>query len=342
ESGLVKRNSERDVFAVSAGGVDLYVKHAHPATLLQKTRSILAPKLKSEFNAIKLLESKGVPVVRCPGWGRKGAESILITETAPTAINAKRFWFSRAAGDPEIKKEFLTALEQLLSKFIAAETEHPDLHPGNIIASTQSGETRPILMFVDLYGVHKSSRSLESRFSNTLSLIAAFRGELTDAEAVEFIENVAKNLEKPPQMDAAARWMLILERETEKAAALWRKRQPKILSDPRYSRMIELGDGRVCRVRTTLAGERSLNVERVKRILTNSDEELAVERITGSEAARRWFHSSLLELHRLPRQRVLGWIENDSGDDEILVEKTVQTILSGPEIEKRHKMAFHD
>ncbi|MCK5844126.1 MAG: hypothetical protein KAG97_05415 [Victivallales bacterium] len=343
ESGLVKRNSERVVFKATSSDSELYVKHSRPVSFLQRSRSRLKPKLKSEFDSITLCESLGVPVVHCLGWGARAAESMLITECVPNAVDAKTHWFAEASTDPAAKKNFLAGFADFLNSFIDAAVEHPDFHPGNILVSFPEDGSKPIFTLVDLYGVKKSRSPRDDRAMDALPVIGGFRGEMTDAEGIAFVDAIFADGVLPDEQRkqrALDIWCGLLEVESVKAGALWRKREPKILSDSRYSRIVEIADGRRCRVRISLSGDPALSVSKIDDALAElAGSRFLVERMPREEASLRWRHTSLLEIFRLPHNRVSGWMENDSGDDEILVEKEVATVLSGAEIAERYSIS---
>jgi hypothetical protein len=304
-------------------------------------RSIVRPKLKSEFESIKLLESLGVPVVRCLGWGANGSESVLITESVPGSVDARTRWFAEASIDPANKRRFLAGLADFLNTFLDAGVEHPDLHPGNILVSFQDADSKPSFTLVDVYGVVRSRRSREEREFDALSVVGGFRGEMTDEEGISFIEALRPEGE-PRKSRAADVWRRLLADEMVKAKALWRKREPKLLSDPRYSRLVELSDGRKCRIRISLAGLPMLDIAEVEAPDASVGRRIAVERIPRGDAKSRWIHSSLLEIYRLPHNRVVGWIENASGEDELFVESGVSTILSEGEVADRYALSGLD
>ncbi|MCK5843931.1 MAG: hypothetical protein KAG97_04430, partial [Victivallales bacterium] len=335
---LVKRNSEREVFRISAGGRDMHVKYSHPVSSFQRFRSIIKPKLKSEFAAAKLFESLGVPVTRCLGWGSRFSESMLLTESEVDSSDARTHWFGEACLDPERKKQFLASFADFLALFIDAGVKHPDFHSGNILVVSSKDVHVPEFTLVDVYGARRSKRSRDYRGFAAVAVVGAFRGEMTDVEGMEFIARAFggdRSLEKCAEL-----WTRLLNREATRSDALWRKRKSKMLVDPRYSRMLDLPDGRQCRVRISLARRPTLELADVETTLdADGSENFLVERVSSSEALKRWGRSSMLELHRLPHNRVLGWIENDSGKDEILVERDAPAILSDEETARRYAIA---
>lgn len=338
QADLVKRNSEREVFRISAGGRDMHVKYSHPVSFFQRLRSIIRPKLKSEFAAAKLFESLGVRVTRCLGWGSRFSESMLLTESEVDSIDARTHWFGEASLDYERKNRFLASFADFLALFIDAGVTHPDFHSGNILVSFPDDELIPVFTLVDVYGARRSRRSRDFRGFVAVSVVGAFRGEMTDVEGMEFIARAFggdRSLD-----DCAVLWTRLLNREATRSDALWRKRKINLLYDPRYSRMLNFSRSRQCRVRISLARRPTLELVDIESVLDSGQHEnLVVERVSSFEALKRWERSSLLELHRLPHKRVLGWIENDSGKDEILVEREAPAILAEEEIARRYAIA---
>ena len=335
----VKRNSEREVFKISAAGRDMYVKYSHPVSSFQRLRSIIKPKLKSEFKSSKLFESLGVPVTRCLGWGARLSESILLTESEIGSIDARTHWFGEASVTPEKKRIFLAGFADFIALFIDAKVKHPDFHSGNILVSFSDDDKIPEFTLVDVYGARRSKRSRDFRGFAAVAVVGAFRGEMTDQEGMHFIARAFvgdRSLETCAEL-----WTRLLKREANRSDELWRKRKNKIFVDPRYSRMLDLPDKRQCRIRISLAHQPTLDLDTIQGAFKSDDAggKVVVERLSSSEARAHWERTSLLELHRLPHKRVLGWIENSAGDDEILVERDAPAILSENEIARRYAIA---
>ena len=330
KTSSVKSNAQRDVFIVEAKREKYYIKYSHPASLLQKTRSRIQSKSESEFKSANLLETAGIPTPKAIGWGKRGSASMLMTEAVPDAVNARQFWFSKAINNLEIQELFLAKFADFLSKFLHTKLYHPDFHPGNILVCDKDDTISFIL--IDPYGIVELKPLSHSKKFEMLCIIAAFRGELNDAQGVKLLKKIF-----PDNTDeqSAETWQQILISETRKASKLWEKRQGRILTDSRDSQVFEQNVKNV-RIRKTFAGELSIDLNSA---LQKNDRKFTRQELTPKEAKEKWIASYKWALHRLPQKMPLAWIKTPGSPDIIISEKEHPTSLSQNEITKRLKLA---
>ncbi len=329
----VKSNTQRDVFNIEAAGKKYFVKFFHPTSLLQKTRSKILPKALSELNSAKLLEDCGIATPRIAGWGRRGSESMLVSEAVIDAPDARRYWFSSVLHGASGRGEFLAKFAEFLRKFLDSGIYHPDFHLGNILVEGK-GESLSFVM-IDPYGAVKLPKPRHSFKTRMLCVIGSFRGELPDAEAAALLQKIL------PEQDpgkALVKWHRILRLETRKTARLWMKRAPRIMSDPRYSRVFPTPDAQL-RVRANFAGELCVEPDKALQAFS-SDPKNVLEFKSSEKAGNLWKKSYLREFHRLPQQLPIAWImREDTKDSKILLAKGKDISLPSKDMELREKLA---
>lgn len=329
KKGLIKSNSERDVFRVETlSGKKCIVKYSRPSSLLQKARSALLPKLATEFESAELLKQKGVPSVPVLGWGSSGGDSMLITEEVVPSENLRYFWFAEAVKNQSLKAEVLAKFAGFLRLFLRAGVYHPDFHPGNILISTDSMN----LLLVDPYGVGELSGGDDRKIFEMLTVIGAFRGELTDDEGVAFIREVSPPLSATPE----ELWRRILEHEAEKSERLWRKRRDRLISDLRISQIFDTPAGKL-RVLKDMAG--ILIGEPENFTVGDVSAKFQIEEVPSDEAEMKFLEDCRFRIHRLPCRRLAAWLATSSGRDILFHEKELVVVLPDETAEKRYRTA---
>lgn len=328
----VKANSEREVFTIEVEGKTYYVKYSHPSSLLQKTRSKINPKLAAEFNSAKLLEMSGIPTPKVIGWGKKGPESMLITEAVPNAINARQCWFSIGYRDFSRRKVFLAKFATFLRNFLESGFYHPDFHLGNLLV-IERGEKIAFIL-IDPYGVIDADPLSEKQKREMLCIIGALRGEINDQTGIDLITTILPDFNDEKAADA---WQKIVISESMKTIKLWEKRQERILTDPRYSQ--GLGDDELhVRIRKDFAGKPCLNLDSPADIVNHQDE-YDLQEMESEDAEKAWLLSFQEEFHRIPTRKPLAWVKGEAIQDCLIYENEIKTVLSQEEIEFRTKLA---
>ena len=262
----VKSNSERAVFTIDVEEKKYYVKYSHPTSLLQKTRSKINPKSSAEFNSAKLLEKSGIPTPKVVGWGKKGTESMLVTEEVPDTINAREYWFSIDYSNFQKRKIFLVKFAKFLKKFLDSGLYHPDFHLGNLLISEKNQDIAFTL--IDPYGLTKENPLSKKKLFEMLCIIGALRGEINDQTGIEIIKGILPDMD---EVTATQQWEEIILAESAKTIKLWDKRQHRILSDLRYSQILGNDDLQI-RIRKNFAGNLCLNLDSPTDIIKQQDE----------------------------------------------------------------------
>lgn len=332
-TNTVKANTQRDVFHVETDGGKYFVKFFHPTSLFQKTRSNILPKALSEMTSAKLLSSGGIKTPRIAAWGKKGSESMLVSEAVIDAPDARRYWFSGALSGQAERKKFLDKFSEFLRKFLDSGLYHPDFHLGNILVSGRKENISFVM--IDPYGVVRMPRyKIESQL-RMLRVIGAFRGELADAEATDLLR---LTMHEHDHKKALLKWHRILRVETARTSRLWIKRAPRILTDPRYSRVFPMGDTQV-RVRLNFASEPCIGAGEAIHAITSGSGTVIKFR-THEEAERLWVSSYLREFHRLPQRCPLAWTTRDNSQScEILLADNDDITLPLDEVVFRERLA---
>lgn len=332
DNNPVKSNPEREVFIIEVQGRKYYVKYSHPTSLLQKTRAKIIPKAASEFNAAKLLENSGIATARVIGWAKKGSESMLVTEAITGAADARKYWFSIDYHDFERRKVFLNSMTNFLRVFLAAGFYHPDFHLGNLLVTENNNKIK--LTLIDPYGLTDVNSLSGKKSFEMLCIIGALRGEINDETGKDLVKVINPELSEE---EAAETWQKIIIAESMKTIKLWEKRQDRILSDPRYSQILNEDNMKV-RIRKDLAGNPVIHLQSTDEI-SQYENEYDLKKMTPEEAEKAWLFSFKAEFHRIPEERPIAWITRENQPECLLYEKEKKTVLSQEEIEFRAKLA---
>lgn len=307
----VKSNELRDVFRMEANGVRYYVKYNHPVSLFSKLRSSIIPQAELEFESAELLSSMDIPVVEMCGWGKKGPESLLISREFEGAINARDFWFASVIENESEKKLFLDGFADFLKHFLASRVYHPDFHLGNLLFKKES----KTFVFVDPYGIKKLSYLKESQRLRILKVVGALRGELSDSEAVAFIERL-EIFEEPQHL-----WFKILQLCSSEVERLWPKRRGQVLSgNSKYCVKRDYPDFS-CLVRKSMQGLPFLTDEQLKDFESLSTQYDLERCCCRAKAESFWLRSFKFQFHRIRHRMPLAWIKKEQGNDILIWQK---------------------
>lgn len=355
QEGLIKSNSERDVFRVESGGNSFIIKYSHPSSVFQKTRSSFYPKLESEYESIELLEKSGVSVVKACGWGSCGPESMLITEEVLPSESVRSFWFSKCMDDEKLREEFLAKFADFLKTFFDADIYHPDFHPGNILLKTDNFE----FILVDPYGVEKMEKKDKGKIFEMLCILGAFRGEIHDEEGRELIKQLslrqlscggqagvpstslrtsrcpfdfAQDKQVSENVESENIWTDILKHEALKSERLWQKRKDKALTDLRNSQLF----GNV-RIRKNMNGEFFFNPEQIPEL--EESDIYSSKGLPHEKAEQEWLTSLRMQIHRLPHKYPVVWIRGEGENDKLYIQRDLKSILSEDEIKNRFDLS---
>lgn len=311
----IKSNMQRDVFKVESDAGILFVKHYHPTSLTSKAYSVLNPKAKSEFESADILKKSGIPVVNMKGWGERNTESILISMELKGSVNARVYWFREACCRKEIKEKFLSSLASLLLKFISEGIFHPDLHLGNLLLVPEKME----FYIVDPFGIEKPLFPRNSHLFRILRLAGAMRGELSMAEAENFIrESIPSEYKRP--IHKRGLWGKIFRVEAVKTEKDWKKRRKRIVScDHKYMAEITI-EGEDWILRKDISGEQILEKRDIE-LIHRGNSAFEIKNIGRDAAETVWLNSFRLDFHRIRHKMPLGWLKSEGGKDKMIFEK---------------------
>jgi hypothetical protein len=122
---------------------------------------------------------------------------------------------------PAARARFLAALQACLRQVLTGGVWHPDLHVGNLLVThTPDG---PAFALTDLYGCRQVGTLSTHQRLAMLSVLNAFRRDLTDAEVHALLAPLV------PDGNAAACWEALLDTQIADLAARWRGRRGKLL-----------------------------------------------------------------------------------------------------------------
>ena len=257
----VKRNPRRVVYRVTAqDGRNYFAKLEHSACLLFRNKA------KIEFEAGRMLRKAGIPCVEFAACGRRGLhETILVSRAEENVLDAREYFFSVAAADPDRRKAFLSALFALQQKMRENGIRHRDFHAGNILVREEPDGTCSLLL-VDPLAVSLSAQADPFELARILNDFAPL---LADEEALLLAENDPDLLE-----------CVVVDRK-DKCCREWEKRKVQILSgNSKFSRTVTCADGRVFEIASTPWYKPGAMPDDLSK--------LAVETYTAEEAEVRW------------------------------------------------------
>ncbi|OGV31645.1 MAG: hypothetical protein A2020_05655 [Lentisphaerae bacterium GWF2_45_14] len=300
---LVKSNDIRQIYAFDG----YYLKHESPISIAEKIRNVLCPKARSEFESALLLEKHSIPCAEYYGWGRNGEKTIICSKELADSVNAYDMWFGNFAVNPDspTRQLFLENLCKFLRNFFESGLFHPDLHAGNLLVRKSDME----FFIVDPYGIRKpSSLSGKKRFS-MYRIFGAFRGELSNPEAVSLI---LKSGMAPDDVSAQELWQKILNAEAAEMKKLWKKRKTRMRSgkNTKYYTVKEMEEG-------TLLFRNIYSMPCPENIAALEDKFIS-KKVPKPEAERLWLLSLFLQFHRLEHLMPAAWLKRHSADLDTL------------------------
>lgn len=338
----VKHNSKRTVSALSPAPDDsptYYLKHDHPVNLRDQVKSLLSPKTRREYRALRCLHDLGLPVpepVAC-AWSR--SQGILVTR-AIDGVPASDLW-DAARHDTEKRRRFLEGLAELLSTLLAHNVWHPDMHLGNIVGADEDGATR--LFLIDVYGA-KVLRSLSPGKRSAMLQPAAWLHVDLEAGEREYFEG--RLLAGAAPAEPTVGWQRLLLDNARRARRRWPKRRRKLLTDSGFCHCGRTPQG-LWRWRTDF--ERTVAeaaVAEYRRIASGDREEMlkdgskrGVARVAAEGAdyvvkefyrpgpwgrfssdCRSWLHHWRLEMYGFPVPRCYAWLRSTEGRGYLVME----------------------
>lgn len=253
---LVKRNSQRDVWRVRCRGRDYFAKLYHPNGWVAKAKLLVrGPIALCEWEVGRYGSAHGIATVipvatAWTGTRGSGGPSLLITEAVNDGIPLNDFWV--AIRDDRAKARLLTdSLARLIARSHQCGFQHGDMHPGNILVREQS--PRCEALFVDLHKVHIAATvSQRQAVKNLAQLNQWFRSHASRAQRRRFLVDYAVYrreyaLASPFAQDLhlePGRLIAELQAQAERhAAALWSKRDRRVVKNSRYFARIKPASG---------------------------------------------------------------------------------------------------
>ncbi|MBO5723605.1 MAG: hypothetical protein J6S58_02130, partial [Lentisphaeria bacterium] len=145
---VVKENPKRRVLRLvfQDEKANLYLKLFAPAHF---PFSLLPTCAEKEFRSAKALEKAALPVIDYIDCGKLDSGSFCISREVPSSVECRKYFFETVYGKPDLEKEFLSLLAQLIRSMKKAGIFHPDFHLGNILFSREKHS----LFLPDPYGL---------------------------------------------------------------------------------------------------------------------------------------------------------------------------------------------
>ena len=162
-AAIVKHGPHCTVYRVARPGLDVHVKHYHPADARSRARSLLREsKARAEAGRAREAAARGVPTLEPLAVGEASAGaaargSFLVTRTVDGARTLTAFLEEELpafapARRARVRQSLAVALGRLLARMHDAGVVHADLHPGNLLLRLGPGD-EPDLYLIDLYAV---------------------------------------------------------------------------------------------------------------------------------------------------------------------------------------------
>jgi tRNA A-37 threonylcarbamoyl transferase component Bud32 len=245
---LVKRNAQRSVWRILAGGHDLFVKLYRPNGLAAKLKTAWrGPTAVQEWTVGHYAAEHGVPAVRpvACGWltaERRTGPSWLITETVPDALPLAEYWLEYGH-DPRHARVLIDVLARLIARAHQSGFHHRDMHANNILVRHAVTES-PQAFFVDLHAVEIGKRvPTQTVLANLAQLNQWFRRHATRTQRLYFLNHYLDYRDRFGTISRCARnWQAdrrklladLDRRATMHAERLWGKRDRRSHRNGRY------------------------------------------------------------------------------------------------------------
>jgi len=246
DAQVVKANVRRTVYRATAGSRTFFVKHDHPRGLRNRIKGLWRCKAEKEFRSGRRLGAAGVPVVRLLAWGRRGADSYLLSEELCGAAGFAEAW-AECRGDGQRRAAFLRGLTGFLAAMLKANVEHPDLHAGNVLVTWEpcgagsatpgglrDGEAggagvRAGFHLVDVYGVRVRRTLARRQVEGVLGLAFGLGRELAPAEGGAILSALGVASGPPDAAAAAAAWQRGVHAFLRRRSPAWPGRRRRLL-----------------------------------------------------------------------------------------------------------------
>jgi len=284
---LIKKNPVRSVWKYR----NIYIKFNHPVNILDKLRFLIYPKAESEFKFLDELNRKNIKAVLPIAWAKYKSKSLLLTKELKGFENSRDYWFKKASNDPDKKAKFLFSLADFVNELTTKNLIHKDFHPGNILFNPSSSE----FALVDAYKLSFSAKMKKKSLFQLLRIIASFKGEITDKEAVEFLLNTKLITS---YQEGVVLWTKILLADLPELKEKWQKARHLIFNDGNYCSAY-------------MEGRLLIKKNLLKENLATPDELMdskyfIITKKSYAEAIEYWKDSFLLDIFRMPSDGLIG------------------------------------
>jgi len=284
---LIKKNPVRSVWKYK----QTYIKFNHPGSIIDEIRFLIKPKAKSEFKSLEELVRRGIRAVIPIAWARYKSKSLLLTKELEGFENSRDYWFKKACNDPDKKSKFLLSLAMFVNELSKKNLVHKDFHPGNILFNSNFSD----FALVDAYKLSFSAKINRNSLFELLRIIAAFKGEITDKEAVEFLLNTGL---LNSYQEAILLWTKILLADLPELKEKWQQVKSSIFRDGKYCS-------------SHMGGRLLIKKNLLKESLATPDELMSskcffIDKKAYSEAIQDWEDSFLLDIFRMPSDGLVG------------------------------------
>lgn len=187
EKFLVSRRGSVVLFKVTdAAAGSYFVRHEIPDGLTENLKAWFRSKARSMYESSIALAQHNIPCVKCPGWGKYGTESMLLSENFADSVSALEYWYRVVPGNNVLRLEFLAKLSELLGKYYKASIVQSDLSLEHILVKEDGSE----MAVLQAGKVEERSSALDKE--DKIAIIRPFvemRGELNADNATIAILN---------------------------------------------------------------------------------------------------------------------------------------------------------
>jgi len=142
---VVKHGEHRTVYRIELANPNVYWKHCRLNGPRAYFRDLFrGPKAKLEFDRLRELKARGIATVEPLAWARFDRRfprgSFLITRELERTMPLDEYLAIHPPSSPKERRELARRLAQYTNTLHAAEVQHPDFHPGNLLVrATDAG-----------------------------------------------------------------------------------------------------------------------------------------------------------------------------------------------------------
>ncbi len=229
---VVKGNTKRTVYAISPEPdtpPTVYLKHDHPQSPRDQSKSLIRPKVKYEYLHTKALRDAGIPIIDPIAGAWMTIDGISLSRALPDSIAGDELW-DELKDDPERRARYLAGLRELVRVLLEKDVFHPDFHLGNVLCVEERDRTNFFL--VDAFGVKQKSRLGQKDVIRLLLVLSLIRTELSENEVRCFLVGLPKLPNLPPKEI----WRRVLQQNVREFYDKWPKRKRKLLRGRGYVR----------------------------------------------------------------------------------------------------------